>query len=243
MKAVPEVFLRYRGNSKMYLVGVAFGPDGLYYIPLFPNERGVSSAIYKVSYDPDNAHPYNLNDIGKYRRFPGSFLAAKGCYDCHRETDIEAVAAKIGPSLDRATLAKRLAQRLNSKAYLASLRTLNAKSSEPEFKEQRDAVLAASPEERPRLWMKYELLNPRFDNPSSRMPEMGLSEAEIDFVVNHLLTPATPRRGGIVGLYRAIREPLGEMGMKHVMAAFFAAAMMAGFGARAWHSRSFRRGR
>ena len=58
---VPRYFLKYRGSSGQNLVGLAFGPDGLYFAPVHPNREG-KSVIFKITYDPARAHPFELTD-------------------------------------------------------------------------------------------------------------------------------------------------------------------------------------
>lgn len=46
----PRPVLQYRGESSQVLAGLAFGPDGLYFAPMMPNEDGMSAVL---KYDID----------------------------------------------------------------------------------------------------------------------------------------------------------------------------------------------
>ena len=58
----PSVFLRYLGQNTQVLVALALGPDGLYFAPLIPSV-GVSTSVYRIAFDPENEHPYRVDDI------------------------------------------------------------------------------------------------------------------------------------------------------------------------------------
>ena len=40
---------------------------------------------------------------------------------------------------------------------------------------------------RARIWVKHHLLDPRFDNPDARMPDMQLTEPQADLLSRHLI--------------------------------------------------------
>lgn len=195
--SVPKPFLRYHGNGRQLIVGLAFGPDGLYFVPLIPNRQNIS-AIYKVQYAPDRPHPYGLsfND-------PKKLMAQKNCYSCHRSTK----AGPGAPSLDRDVLAGRLARRLNSETYAKQMAQLDARESglTGAAKAKRQEVLEATGPKRVRLWMKNYLLNPQFDNPHAQMPNMGLTEREATIITRYLLrTTQKPRH---LLLYKLLGRP------------------------------------
>lgn len=178
--SVPKYLLRYQGNGYQSLVGLAFGPDGLYFAPLFPNEEGMT-AILKVSHEPDNEHPFvlGLSD-------PAALMAEKGCLGCH---SLGNKGGEVGPPLDRDALVTRVQTRLNSHEYIESVKEVDLLDSEPfiNFKEARQEVLAAKGEDQIRTWIENKLQEPRFDNPHAQMPQLNLSSGEIAAITNHLL--------------------------------------------------------
>jgi glucose/arabinose dehydrogenase/mono/diheme cytochrome c family protein len=184
LESVPEYFLRYKGVGFQVPVGLAFGPDGLYFVPLLPNATG-QTMIFRITYDPDQAHPHTLtNVIGD----PLDLMDEKGCFGCHSITGMGGGTA--APPLDQPGLTARLIERLNSEDYLASLKEVDQINGEPfvNYAEARREVAAAEPgEERVAVWLEYRLTEPKFDSPSSQMPNLHLSEEEIDVIADYLL--------------------------------------------------------
>jgi hypothetical protein len=86
-------------------------------------------------------------------------------------------------------MVKLLTTRLNSAEYLQSLQEVDHLDREPfvNFKEARREVLQAEGQERIRTWMIYHIMEPKFDNPNSLMPNMGLSRAEATAITDYLL--------------------------------------------------------
>ena len=56
-----------------------------------------------------------------------------------------------------------------------------------EFEDERREVLEAEGRDRLRLWVKNQILSPGFDDPSSRMPDLGLSEEESERIATYLV--------------------------------------------------------
>ena len=126
--------------------------------------------------------------------------------------------------MDAGPLARRLSDRLESEEYEASVRQLDELDDEV-FRRYRDArrnVLEAQGDEKLRTWLQYRLLEPRFDNPSSQMPNLGLSEAEADNLTRFLLLDRTV--GGVRG---TVMRLLPELRYRH-LAASFAVGLAAG---------------
>ncbi|MBA2459932.1 MAG: PQQ-dependent sugar dehydrogenase, partial [Gemmatimonadales bacterium] len=178
---VPEYIVRYQGAASQLVTGVALGPDGLYFVPAMPDAGG-RSAVFKVAYNPSHPHPILVTHMVD----PVALIEEKGCFGCHR---LQGEGGIIGPSLDRRPLVERLETRLNSEAYTRSVAELDRLNREP-FRRSRNAraeVLRAPPREKVRTWMIHRLLEPKFDNPQARMPDLGLSKAEATLVTDYLL--------------------------------------------------------
>lgn len=178
---VPEYFLRYRGTATQIVAGIALGPDGLYFAPILPDAEG-RSAVFKVTHSPEQQHPYLLI----HNQEPESLMREKGCFGCHQ---LGAEGGTGGPSLDQQPMIDRLETRLNSEAYIQHVAEIDRLDREPfrSFKEARIEVLAAEDQEKLRTWMIYHILEPKFDNPYSQMPNLGLSKTEAAIITDYLL--------------------------------------------------------
>ena len=181
LPGVPQYFLRYQGSEMQIVVGVALGPDGLYVVPTLPNPEG-RSFVLKVIYQPDRQHPFLITD-GKE---PRTLMLEKGCFGCHQLGDEGGTA---GPALNQPEMAERLNEKLNSPEYLLTLEEVDRLEREPffSFREARREILELQGQERLRTWMIYHIMEPKFDNPNSLMPNAGLSRAEATLVTDYLL--------------------------------------------------------
>lgn len=190
----PRRFMRYRGESYQNLVTAAFGPDGLYVVPLhsFSGRRG---AILKVTHDPEQAHPFVMGRAEM-------LMKQKGCTGCHRASQ-----ASPAPQLDRDELTGRLLERLNSEAYNRRSRRLDARNEPPfeNYEEARRKIRVAEGIEKVRLWVKNRLLEPRFDDPDAQMPNLDLTEQEAKILTDHLVREPPDR-----SLFAATRELVSE---------------------------------
>lgn len=232
---VPAYFLRYRTRVDQMVVGVGLGPDGLYFAPLYPNADG-EVPIYKISRDPSNSYPYKLTQTDD----PNVLLLEKGCMGCHSIDNTGGFGGTAGPPLDRASLAARAEQRFASQAYIDSLKDLDALEEEPwvSTRAARAEVLAATGEEQLRRYMINQIMEPQFDNRGSQMPNMGVSRAEAEVIVDHLLRPRTGEGGIVEFALIRLRSRLFWVGV----AAGALAALAAG-GATWWLVRRRERGR
>lgn len=179
--AVPEYFVHYIGSEIQSIVGLTFGDDGLYFAPLLPNLKG-ESAIYRISYDPQNEHPHILGQ----NETAQELITRKGCLGCHQ---LDGRGGQVGPSLDRDVLVQRLNERLNSADYLISLDSVDLIAEEPfiSFTEERDTLRYLSNSMRIKQWMEYRLLEPRFDDPYAQMPKLELTQGEAKKIADFLL--------------------------------------------------------
>lgn len=177
----PEYFLKYQGTPRQFVVGVAFGPDGLYFVPILPDAEG-RSAIFKVAYSPDEQHPFLMI----HTKEPESLMREKGCFGCHQ---LNSEGGTDAPPLDQRPMVDRLETRLNSEAYIEHLAEIDRLDREPfrSFREARVEVLQAENREKLRTWMIYHIMEPRFDNPYSQMPNLGLSKTEATVITDYLL--------------------------------------------------------
>ena len=123
---------------------------------------------------------------------------------------------QVGPNLDRPTLEADILARLSDPEYAQRVAELDRLDREPyaAYRRARQQVLAAPPEQRARVWMKYHLLEPKFDNQLAQMPNLGLSDAEGAAVADHLLhrdTMAPDKQGDsrafANGCWRGCRPP------------------------------------
>ena len=199
----PRYLVRYRGASTQIMSGIALGPDGIYFAPILPDPSG-RTAVFRLAYDPANAHPHVLLE----NKDAGTLIEAKGCRGCHT---IDGTGGGVGPTLDRDSLRAHLASRLISAEYarrVAEVDTINREPF-PDYRDDRARILAARGDERMQLWTRTKLLEPRFDNPSSQMPDPELSESEATVLARYLLgsPPETDgpveMRGRAVALLRS----------------------------------------
>jgi hypothetical protein len=136
-------------------------------------------------------------------------MRQKGCFGCHALADV-AEGGSVGPRLDRDSLAPRLLTRLHSAAYRQSVQQADQLTSEPfrSYRAARNAVLAARGVDRVRAWLTYRIQEPRFDNPYSQMPNLGLSEREASTITDFLLRPERYRdNAGPVQLWQRLPPP------------------------------------
>ena len=192
LKSTPQLFLRYLGNAPQAVTGLAFGPDGLYFAPVLADEKG-TSAIMKVAYDPEHPHPFTLeNDLDA-----SGLLYTKGCSGCHSFGNSP---GGVGPVLDGSVLIPREQSRLQSDAYRQSVQALDLLDQEPfrSFRAARRQVLGTAGLDQVQVWIKYHLLEPKFDNPYAQMPNPGLTDAEAakigDFLVEDYRASTSPGR-------------------------------------------------
>lgn len=181
MTSPPRYFLRYRGEGLQSIAGLAFGPDALYVLPLIPDQSG-TTAILRITYDPAHAHPIALTDESNV----ADLVFQKGCYGCH---SLRGSLGSEGPQLDAKVLVPRLQARLNADAYRERVRALDSVDDEPlrEYRAARQKILDAKASDRVRLWITDFLQEPRFDNPNSKMPNLGLNRSQAERIADYLM--------------------------------------------------------
>jgi glucose/arabinose dehydrogenase len=201
VRETPRYFLQYRGDGQQLVVGLAFGPGGLYFVPLLPNEQG-QSAVIRISHSPGEGHPFILGrDQGAL-----ALMEDKGCFSCHQ---LEGRGGTAGPTLDPFVLTNRLEARILSDEYLEYLEALPPADAEAE--RARGEVREGGPRTRIQAWVENQILTPGFDNPSSQMPDLDLTEAEAETMAEFLV-PAEEGKTGLRGLVRsAARKVFGSV--------------------------------
>jgi hypothetical protein len=97
----------------------------------------------------------------------------------------------------------RLIERLDSESYQETVRRVDELDEEPyrSFRAARRQVMAATGLGRVRVWIKYRILEPRFDSVASWMPKLGLTDDEAtalaDFLVADFVPPQTTTMGRV----------------------------------------------
>jgi len=179
----PEHLIQYVGRRMTTVLGLAEGPDGLYFTDFFgetvsgsdPTGKG---AVWKVvrseaTLKQVGAKDAALQGMGPIER--GQALFSRNCATCHR---VAGVGGHEGPELTHAVI--ELNDRLHSKAYVASVRKF-LKSKGSFLIEQRSRlreVLDHEGDDRIDVWLKHHLEEPRFDNTYAKMPSFALLPAE-----------------------------------------------------------------
>lgn len=193
LEGVPEPILRYVGETRGNVLGLAEGPDGLYFTDFFGESRGIDEArgrIYKVVRSEETlglptTTDDQLSQLSQTER--GKVYFANNCVTCHT---LDGVGGREGPDLTN--VIANLHQRLNSRSYLADLKRLMA-SEQTFLVEQRDRlreVAEAEGDRRIEQWLHHHLEEPRFDHPYAKMPSFAFSlpEEHREDIINFLMS-------------------------------------------------------
>lgn len=203
----------------VYPIGLAFGPDALYMVSLYSvrGKRFGNGEVLRVSYKAVTAQEPPA--FGKHQRAE-ILMIEKGCYSCHGR---HASDLNVAPPLDRETLVPRIITRLGSATYQRSLRGIESLKSAPQncFREAREEVLSKSGTERARVWMKYHIMEPKFDRISASMPNLGLTANEAEQIANYLVSRNIGGTG-VTGAIKRLIHPYvyGPVGRRHMPGAF-----------------------
>jgi hypothetical protein len=185
MRSVPSEVIRYQGDGHQAVVGLAVGPDGLYAVHLFPDARG-ETHVLRIVADPDDLYPV------RFRMAAGgeALLREANCLGCHTLRSRGAAAPSLKPEL----LYPRLHERLHSPEYLEQVARVDALTREPfpAWADARRAVLEVEGRERVRRWIRYRVLEPRFDQPDAQMPASGLDETRAEAIATWLVDEGDP---------------------------------------------------
>lgn len=176
----PERLIQHNGDTMANVVGLAEGPDGLYFTDYFGEvtdgrTRG-HGRIWKVVVDPSTLSPALASGAPTLPPVEhGRVLFSQHCTACHR---VNGQGGTTGPELSR--VYANLSLTLQSAAYEATLTRLLT-SQESFFVEQRDRLLdvqQAKGPQRVERWIRHHLEEPRFDNPLSQMPSFSWLKPE-----------------------------------------------------------------
>lgn len=174
IRSLPVPIVQYVGEARSTVLGLAEGPDGLYFTdffgPILDDDAALQGAVYRVF--PSNRTLGEKSGpttaLGPAER--GARLFYTHCSGCHV---LQGRGGQEGPALDG--LAQRLTTRLNSDQYVAELRTLLA--DERSFaRAQRgriNTLLNRQGHQRLEQWLEFHLLEPRFDNLRAKMPSFA----------------------------------------------------------------------
>lgn len=177
----PEPILRYVGPTKATVLGLAEGPDGLYFTDFWGETTGMDDArgrIYKVVTSEETLGLPTVADeqlAGLAPAERGKVYFARNCTHCHT---IDGVGGREGPDLTNVTA--NLARRLNSRSYVAEINTLLAsdRSFVVEQRPRLQEVLSAEGDRRLEVWLHHHLEEPRFDHLYAKMPSFAMSLPE-----------------------------------------------------------------
>jgi hypothetical protein len=202
---VPRYLVEHRAEGEQYVAGLAFGPDGLYMVPMLPDARG-ESAIFRIRYDPGAEHAYVIGEDVEGLAEGQALMVQHGCFGCH---SIGGEGGDVGPALDRFSLNQRTRLRVNASEYAEQVARVDEIDEEPwvSWRDERREVLAANGDERLRRWIKFKLLEPKFDDPQAQMPQLHLTETEAETIRDYLLSFQRPRRT-LVDRVRDNLEPI-----------------------------------
>jgi Glucose / Sorbosone dehydrogenase len=210
LSSVPRVFLRYVGEGRQMVVGLGFGEDGLYFVPLFPDDDG-KSRIYRVTSRAGKNHPIDLVE-----RDPEMLLHKYGCRGCHR---IAGSGGNVAPSLDTDDLVPRLLSRLTSDQYGQSVAMLPEEhwTRYPRSADAIQDVSSLDGVEKVRAWVARQVEQPGFDRAQSQMPNLGISEQEARIISGYIVKEVP---SGLMKIGRWFGQLMRPPRLRHVVYAY-----------------------
>lgn len=182
LTAVARPISRFRGGQVQVISAISFGPDGLYFAPLLPNQDGFNG-VYKIAFEPSSAYPFTLGDESN----PAVLIRTQGCLACHSLNENQT--GVVGPPLDRAPLTQSIVSRLNSPEYQSNIEKIDLLEQEPfsSFRSARHEIMQANGTEQLKKWVYYRILEPSFDDPTATMPQLGISEPQANAIAEYLI--------------------------------------------------------
>ncbi len=192
---LPEPILEYVGDGRATVLGVAEGPDGVYFTDFFGETKEDSSETLGTVWRLYASDVTRRLATGESIEPTDDDILAKGktyfynfCASCHT---LDGVGGHEGPNLT--LFGENARGDLNSKAYDATLAKLIAYE-RGFFATQKDRLLAvqqAKGRARVREWLRQHLEEPRFDHARAKMPSMAyvapaVREAIIEFLMSRV---------------------------------------------------------
>lgn len=189
----PEPLVQYVGQLQGTVIGLAEGPDGLYFTDIFGEVDDQSTdhvgtgKLWKVVQSDETLNaPTLAGDVSKLDPSArGEVYFRRYCSGCHR---VDGLGGRQGPDL---THVDHELERLNTTAYEAELAKLL--DSEQTFLEEQAPRIRAVKDaprgpERKRIWLHHHIEEPRFDNVFARMPSFAsVPRSEREDIVRFLL--------------------------------------------------------
>jgi len=204
VERTPRYLVRFARERPQAVAALGFGPDGLYFAPLYP-DASLRGSIIKLVYDPRLAESRPLVQHAR----PVDLLRKNGCVGCHKIFGEWGFGGTVAPAIDETTL-RLLHDRLNSAGYEHWVAELDEMDREPQasHRAQRAEVLEATGWDRVRRWLRFRIKQPLFDALHSQMPSHGASAAEAEIMADYFVAAVEPKtryerlRGLLPGSFR-----------------------------------------
>jgi hypothetical protein len=181
--AFPErakYLVRFRGSYEQRVSGIAATPDAIYFTSMLPDADG-RAHVLRLTHDKSPPAPV-VQRAGDAL----GLMTDKGCFACHQ---IDGVGGTQAPSLDKTSLLLRLRVQLETPQYAQQLRDMDELDEAPfsDYRDARERVRTTTGRDKMRTWVKYHVMEPRFDRTDTAMPNLGLSEQEGEMIAAFLL--------------------------------------------------------
>ena len=206
----PRWVVRQTGPGSQAVSGVAIDGEGLVFTALLPGSDGVTG-LYRLRFDPKNALANTIGastDAGILREF--------GCLSCHR---YQGEGGNVGPALDATALRYRMTD-LFTEEYERATQELDSLSQSPwvDYRDAREEVLNAEGDDRTLTWLKYRIMEPRFDRIDAQMPTLGINEADAEHLAGILFRPSPWWRAQLSAIFDTPQNAFWFAGGAAVMA-------------------------
>jgi hypothetical protein len=189
VESTPRYLVRFARQRPQAVAALGFGPDGLYFAPLYP-DASLGGSVIKITYDPELASERPLVQHGR----PEDVLSKNGCVGCHKIFGKWGHGGGVVHEINETTL-QLLHDRLNSKEYEQWMAKLDETDQEPQasYRAQRAEVLSAAGWDRVKLWIQFRIQQPLFDTLQSQMPSHGVSAPEATLLAEYFVSTMEPK--------------------------------------------------